>query len=69
MGAGFPPGVVAAIIIAAVVFQLGRETWHGLKWVGRHVKSAAHHIVHPHEQQEAPDAQRFTRPASPDGGR
>jgi hypothetical protein len=42
---------LALALAAALTWYVGHETVHGVKWIGHHVKTAVHKIVHPHQVQ------------------
>lgn len=42
-----PPGVLAAILVAAITYYIGERAVHGIKVVVHKVQTVAHKVIHP----------------------
>lgn len=42
-----PPGVLAAILVAALTYYIGERAVHGVKVVVHKVQAVAHKVIHP----------------------
>lgn len=52
MGAGISGQALVIIIVASLTWYLGTETVKGVKWIGHHVKTGVHKIVHPYAKAQ-----------------